>query len=152
MAKLEEYQRERRFDSSTKHLSLPRKSPGQQKKTLSWCKNTPLGACTTTFAWPSTARTLAALLTNAWPCKPRIIRLSVADSKSKIPRSSYGAGTVMVWDRGTFRVEGDADALKQLERGEIKFNLNGEILRNSFVLINYRGANGARSPGAHRPE
>jgi len=55
--------------------------------------------------------------------------------EGKIPEGSYGAGTVMVWDRGTFQVEGNADALKQLEKGEIKVNLNGEKLRGSFVLV-----------------
>src|SRR5215469_742374 len=55
--------------------------------------------------------------------------------EGKIPEGSYGAGTVMVWDRGTFRVEGNADALKQLERGEIKFILHGEKLRGSFALV-----------------
>ena len=55
--------------------------------------------------------------------------------EGKIPEGSYGAGTVMVWDRGTFRLEGELDALKQLEKGEIKFNLNGEKLRGSFVLV-----------------
>ncbi len=55
--------------------------------------------------------------------------------EGKIPEGSYGAGTVMVWDRGTFNVEGNLDALKQLEQGEIKFNLNGEKLRGSFVLV-----------------
>ena len=55
--------------------------------------------------------------------------------EGKIPEGSYGAGTVMVWDRGTFNVEGNPDPLKQLERGEIKFNLNGEKLRGSFVLV-----------------
>jgi bifunctional non-homologous end joining protein LigD len=55
--------------------------------------------------------------------------------EGKIPEGSYGAGTVMVWDRGTFRVEGSADALTQVEHGEIKFNLNGEKLRGSFVLV-----------------
>ncbi len=55
--------------------------------------------------------------------------------EGKIPEGSYGAGTVMVWDRGTFQVEGNLDARKQLEQGEIKFNLNGEKLRGSFVLV-----------------
>ncbi len=55
--------------------------------------------------------------------------------EGKIPEGNYGAGTVMVWDRGTFHVEGNLDALKQLEKGEIKFNLNGEKLRGSFVLV-----------------
>src|SRR5229473_844934 len=61
--------------------------------------------------------------------------LDYANFEGKIPEGSYGAGTVMVWDRGTFNVEGNLDALKQLEQGEIKFNLNGEKLRGSFVLV-----------------
>src|SRR5689334_5597960 len=63
--------------------------------------------------------------------------------EGKIPEGNYGAGTVMVWDRGTFVVEKDPgkpqatplDALQQLERGEIKFSLNGEKLHGSFVLV-----------------
>src|SRR5258707_2110921 len=63
--------------------------------------------------------------------------------EGKIPEGNYGAGSVMVWDRGTFVVEDDPgkpqaaglDALQQLQRGEIKFSLNGEKLRGSFVLV-----------------
>src|SRR5437667_6198972 len=58
--------------------------------------------------------------------------------EGKIPEGNYGAGTVMVWDRGTFTVEGTLDARKQLQREEIKFNLNGEKLRGSFVLVKLR--------------
>src|SRR5436309_2435612 len=61
--------------------------------------------------------------------------LDYANFEGKIPEGNYGAGTVMVWDRGTFQMEGDLDALKQLEKGEIKFSLNGEKLRGSFVLV-----------------
>src|ERR1700747_138180 len=61
--------------------------------------------------------------------------LDYANFEGKIPEGNYGAGTVMVWDRGTFHVEGNLDALRQLEKGEIKFNLNGEKLRGSFVLV-----------------
>jgi bifunctional non-homologous end joining protein LigD len=61
--------------------------------------------------------------------------LDYANFEGKIPEGNYGAGTVMVWDRGTFQVEGDVDALRQLEKGEIKFRLNGEKLRGSFVLV-----------------
>jgi bifunctional non-homologous end joining protein LigD len=63
--------------------------------------------------------------------------------EGKIPEGNYGAGSVMVWDRGTFVVESEpgkpqapvVDALQQLARGEIKFSLNGEKLRGSFVLV-----------------
>src|ERR1700730_490423 len=61
--------------------------------------------------------------------------LDYANFEGKIPEGNYGAGTVMVWDRGTFQIEGDLDALKQLAKGEIKFSLNGEQLRGSFVLV-----------------
>ena len=61
--------------------------------------------------------------------------LDYANFEGKIPEGNYGAGTVMVWDRGTFHVEGNLDALRQLEKGEIKFSLNGEKLRGSFVLV-----------------
>src|SRR5271170_64182 len=52
--------------------------------------------------------------------------LDYANFEGNIPEGSYGAGTVMVWDRGTFQVEGKTDANEQLRRGEIKFGLNGE--------------------------
>ena len=55
--------------------------------------------------------------------------------EGKIPEGSYGAGTVMVWDRGTFQPQGRESALKQVERGEIKFSLSGEKLNGSFVLV-----------------
>ena len=61
--------------------------------------------------------------------------LDYAGFEGKIPAGNYGAGTVMVWDRGTFSTIGDAAAAKQIERGEIKFSLNGEKLRGSFVLV-----------------
>src|SRR5882724_5607537 len=55
--------------------------------------------------------------------------------EGKIPEGSYGAGTVMVWDRGSFLVEGNLDAEAQLKKGDFKFVLNGEKLRGSFVLV-----------------
>src|SRR5690242_6419791 len=69
--------------------------------------------------------------------------LEYGNFEGKIPEGNYGAGTVMVWDRGTFVLEDDPGkpqavahgALQQLERGEIKFNLNGEKLRGGFVLV-----------------
>jgi bifunctional non-homologous end joining protein LigD len=64
--------------------------------------------------------------------------LEYAGFEGKIPEGNYGAGTVMVWDRGTFSVIGDLGAHEQIERGEIKFNLNGEKLRGSFVLVKLR--------------
>ena len=61
--------------------------------------------------------------------------LDYANFEGNIPEGNYGAGTVMVWDRGTFQPEGEVDPAKQIARGEIKFSLNGEKLRGSFVLV-----------------
>src|SRR5215472_5368711 len=55
--------------------------------------------------------------------------------EGNIPEGSYGAGTVMVWDRGGFVTEGNLNAIQQLQKGEIKFILNGEKLRGSFALV-----------------
>jgi bifunctional non-homologous end joining protein LigD len=61
--------------------------------------------------------------------------MDYANFEGNIPEGSYGAGTVMVWDRGTFQVEGKDNAAKQVDHGEIKFALNGEKLRGSFVIV-----------------
>ena len=61
--------------------------------------------------------------------------MEYAAFEGKIPEGSYGAGTVMVWDRGMFRIEGDLDASRQLASGEVKFSLQGEKLSGSFVLV-----------------
>jgi bifunctional non-homologous end joining protein LigD len=70
--------------------------------------------------------------------------LDYADFEGTIPQGNYGAGTVMVWDRGTFSLEGSregkGDALQQAERGEIKFSLNGEKLRGSFALVKLKNS------------
>lgn len=69
-----------------------------------------------------------------------------------IPKGEYGAGPVMLWDRGTFEPEGELPALKQLERGDLKFTLHGEKLRGSFVLVKIRSSRaGTKSGRNERP-
>lgn len=55
-----------------------------------------------------------------------------------IPEGNYGAGTVMVWDRGTYEPEDDVPPEQQLARGEIKIVLHGKKLRGGFVLVHSR--------------
>src|SRR6266404_2858059 len=66
--------------------------------------------------------------------------LAYGGFEGKIPEGNYGAGTVMVWDRGTCFLEGNGDALQQLAKGEIKFSLNGEKLRGSFALVKLKNS------------
>ena len=61
--------------------------------------------------------------------------LEYADFEGVIPEGQYGAGAVMVWDRGRYEPEGSASAARQLERGKIDVVLHGEKLRGGFTLI-----------------
>ena len=68
-----------------------------------------------------------------------------------IPKGEYGGGTVMLWDRGTYRAESaeagdDEGAIRRGYRsGDLKFTLEGERLRGSWVLVRMRGRNGGSS-------
>ena len=55
--------------------------------------------------------------------------------EGSIPKGQYGGGEVIIWDQGTYAPEGELSARDQLARGELKFHLNGEKLRGSFVLV-----------------
>src|SRR6186713_2141035 len=53
-----------------------------------------------------------------------------------IPEGNYGAGTVMLWDRGVYVVEGDyATAYR---KGHIHVALAGEKLRGEWTLVRMR--------------
>src|SRR5579872_1305076 len=58
--------------------------------------------------------------------------VSYFDFEGTIPEGNYGAGTVMVWDVGTWEPLGDAHEM--LERGDLKFKLKGKKLCGEFVL------------------
>ena len=55
-----------------------------------------------------------------------------------IPPRQYGAGTVMVWDRGTWHPIGDPVAAYQ--KGHLKFELDGEKLKGVWSLIRTHGS------------
>jgi len=66
--------------------------------------------------------------------------------EGSIPEGNYGAGTVMVWDTGTWEALGDAS--KMLAAGDLKFRLHGEKLNGEFVLAKMR----SRRPGSKGTE
>jgi bifunctional non-homologous end joining protein LigD len=53
-----------------------------------------------------------------------------------IPKGEYGAGNVIVWDRGTWIPTGDAK--RSLKSGKIEFTLHGEKLSGRWVLVRTR--------------
>ncbi|MEW5684962.1 MAG: DNA ligase D [Pseudomonadota bacterium] len=59
--------------------------------------------------------------------------LDYGDFEGTIPKGQYGGGTVMLWDRGYWEPEGDPRAM--LEKGDLKFTLDGERMKGSWVLV-----------------
>lgn len=56
-----------------------------------------------------------------------------------IPAGQYGAGPVVVWDKGEYRLlEGD-DPVKAFGSGRIVMELRGKILRGGFTLVKMKG-------------
>src|SRR5207237_8242729 len=51
-----------------------------------------------------------------------------------IPKGNYGAGSVMLRERGTYDLLGDATAEEQLARGDFKMRRNGEKIRDEFAI------------------
>jgi bifunctional non-homologous end joining protein LigD len=64
--------------------------------------------------------------------------LEYANFEGVILEGGYGAGTVMVWDHGTWTPESE-DVEAALEKGDFKFALQGKKLKGSWVLVRTRG-------------
>ncbi|MEZ5315874.1 MAG: DNA polymerase ligase N-terminal domain-containing protein [Vicinamibacterales bacterium] len=58
----------------------------------------------------------------------------------------YGAGLVMLWDRGTWTPQVD-DIDAALRKGDLKFELDGYKLKGSWALVRTRGYGGERGEG-----
>ncbi len=61
--------------------------------------------------------------------------LDYGDFEGTIPKGQYGGGTVMLWDRGYWEVEGNLTPQEALRKGDFKFNLTGEKLHGSWALV-----------------
>ncbi|MFY4729703.1 DNA ligase D [Nitrospira sp. BLG_2] len=64
--------------------------------------------------------------------------MEYADFEGIIPPRQYGAGTVMVWDRGQWIPDGDPRA--DYEKGRLKFTLAGRKLQGRWTLVRMGGA------------
>ncbi len=68
-----------------------------------------------------------------------------------ISKGEYGAGPVIVWDRGTYKNlrEKDEKIVSMptcLREGRIEVFLRGKKLKGAFALIRMKGATGTKSP------
>jgi bifunctional non-homologous end joining protein LigD len=82
--------------------------------------------------------------------------VSYFDFEGIIPEGNYGAGTVMVWDLGTWEPlspetkdgnyvrASDAEAAAMLKKGDLKFRLHGKKLNGDFALVHIK----SRRPGS----
>jgi bifunctional non-homologous end joining protein LigD len=66
-----------------------------------------------------------------------------------IPKGQYGAGTVVVWDRGAWTPEGDARDM--LARGRLNFTLDGAKLHGRWHLIQTKDENWLLFKGSDEP-
>ena len=64
--------------------------------------------------------------------------IDYATFEGVIPEGEYGGGTVMVWDNGEWIPESE-DVEAALEKGDLKFTLEGKKLQGSWVLVRTRG-------------
>ncbi|HVA44995.1 MAG TPA: DNA ligase D [Pirellulales bacterium] len=69
--------------------------------------------------------------------------LDYAGFEGTIPAGEYGAGTVAVWDEGTWQPEGDA--IEGYRQGKLKFHLEGKKLRGGWTLVRMHGRPGDRA-------
>jgi bifunctional non-homologous end joining protein LigD len=87
------------------------------------------------------------------------------DFEGIIPEGNYGAGTVIVWDEGTYETleplkskkEEEKSLLSQLKSGSIKIRLFGKKLKGEFALVHIKNNNNGKSENAwllikHRDE
>jgi len=77
------------------------------------------------------------------PTKPGVRRLAVQvedhaldyiNFEGTIPEGMYGAGTVEIWDKGTY-------TLKTRKENKIEVTLHGNKLKGDYVLIRFRDKN-----------
>lgn len=99
--------------------------------------------------------------------------LDYADFEGVIPEGEYGAGAVIVWDAGPYRVldeddEDPADLGEALNRGAAEFWVEGKKIRGGFALVHAKidgddrnwllikkdddGADARRNPVSTEPE
>ncbi len=83
---------------------------------------------------------------------PKIRRLAVhtedhpleyADFEKPIPKGQYGAGAMIVWDRGSWIPMGDREA--DYRNGTLKFRLSGEKLGGGWMLVRLKPKDGERA-------
>jgi bifunctional non-homologous end joining protein LigD len=65
--------------------------------------------------------------------------LEYLDFKGVIPAGQYGAGTVQIWDKGTYEpISDNASLLKDYNKGHFVILLKGKKLKGGFALQRFK--------------
>ena len=143
---LEEYKKKRRFEATPEPGPGVKEEPGHefviqkhQATRLHWDLRLEDEGVLKSWA-----------VTKEPPTTPGIKRLAVhvedhpydyIDFEGEIPKGEYGAGTVEIWDRGTYRPllyrEPDNSTAEAIDRGALKIEFEGERLKGHYVLFNF---------------
>ncbi|MCE4541603.1 MULTISPECIES: DNA ligase D [unclassified Caballeronia] len=155
--KLDTYQRMRRFDKTPEPSGAAKRSGGARaKKTAT--KKTAKRAMSFVIQEHDARRlhydfrleldgTLKSWAVPKGPSlDPSVKRLAVhvedhpldyGSFEGEIPEGNYGAGSVIVWDRGTWAPQSGSveEAAREYEKGKLKFVLDGEKLHGGWTLV-----------------
>jgi bifunctional non-homologous end joining protein LigD len=149
MARLEEYRRKRKFKETPEPSGTTRERGGNRfvvqehhARRLHWDFRLEIDGVLKSWAVPkgpsmNPADKRLAVETEDHP-------LEYGAFQGTIPAGHYGAGEVKIWDQGHFQPEGELSASEQLKRGELKFVLDGQKLRGSFVLVKLRNRDSSK--------
>lgn len=142
---LEEYRKKRRFDRTPEPAGKPARTDRRSFVVQQHAARS--------MHWDFRLEHEGVLLSWAVPkgpsLDPKARRLAVrtedhpveyATFEGTIPKGEYGAGTVLLWDRGTWRPLGDPHAM--LEKGHLRFELDGEKLHGRFHLVRTKSGAG----------
>jgi bifunctional non-homologous end joining protein LigD len=70
--------------------------------------------------------------------------ISYNEFEGEIPAKQYGAGKVIIWDKGRWAPVGDA--MEGYRKGHLKFTLQGHKLQGAWVLVRMKGRESKQDP------
>ncbi|NML60921.1 DNA ligase D [Massilia sp. RP-1-19] len=70
--------------------------------------------------------------------------ISYSDFEGTIPEKQYGAGKVIIWDKGTWEPLGDPH--EGYESGNLKFEIHGHKMHGKWVLVRMKGKGEKQEP------
>ena len=68
--------------------------------------------------------------------------MEYANFEGVIPEGNYGAGAMIVWDRGSYHTADGLSPAESLAKGKLDLVMDGHKLRGRFALVKTRGADG----------